>query len=90
MRISDVLARKSNAVIMISQKDILQSAIDSMRAAAIGSVVVVNTMSGKPVGIVFQTEIVAPIHDQGGAFLLQGINFIMRRSVLHCAGKPTM
>jgi predicted transcriptional regulator len=42
MGISDILARKSNAVIMICQKDILQSAIDSMHAAVIGSFVVVN------------------------------------------------
>jgi CBS domain-containing protein len=85
MRISDVLARKSNAVIMVGQKDILQSAIDSMHGAAIGSVVVVNEVSGKPVGIVSQTEILGAIHDLGGAALSQCINFIMRRTSLHCA-----
>lgn len=84
MRISDVLARKSDAVVLVGQKDILQSAIDSMHAAAIGSVVVVNETSGKPVGIVSQTEILSAIHDLGSSALSQCVNFIMRRTSLHC------
>jgi predicted transcriptional regulator len=85
MRISDVLARKSNAVVMVGQKDILQSAVDSMHAAGIGSVVVVNETSGKPVGILSQTEILSAIHDLGAAALSQCVNFIMRRTSLHCS-----
>jgi CBS domain-containing protein len=85
MRISDVLARKSDSVVLVGQKDILQSAIDSMHAAQIGSVVVVNQTSGKPVGIVSQTEILGAIHDLGSAALSQSVNFIMRRTSLHCA-----
>jgi CBS domain-containing protein len=84
MRISDVLARKSDAVILVGQKDILQSAIDSMHAAGIGSVVVINESSAKPVGIVSQTEILGAIHDLGGAALSQCVNFIMRRTSLLC------
>lgn len=85
MRITDILARKSDAVILVGQRDILQSAIDSMHAAGIGSVVVVNEESGKPVGIVSQTEILRAIHDLGSAALSQCVNFIMRRTSLHCA-----
>ena len=84
MRISDILARKSNSVILVGQKDILQSAVDSMHAARIGSVVVVNEASGKPVGIVSQNEILSAIHDLGSAALSQCVNFIMRRTSLHC------
>jgi CBS domain-containing protein len=84
MRISDVLARKSDAVILVGQKDILQSAIDSMHAAGIGSVVVINESSAKPVGIVSQSEILGAIHDLGGAALSQCVNFIMRRTSLLC------
>ncbi len=84
MRISDVLARKSGAVVLVGQKDILQSAIDSMHAAGIGSVVVINEMSGEPVGIVSQTEILGAFHDLGSAALSQCVNFIMRRTALHC------
>jgi len=84
MLISSILSRKSGAVVLVGQKDILQSAIDSMHAAGIGSVVVVNEMSGKPVGIVSQPEILGAVHDLGGAALTQCVNFIMRRTSLHC------
>jgi signal-transduction protein with cAMP-binding, CBS, and nucleotidyltransferase domain len=84
MRISDVLARKSDAVALIGQKDILQAAADIMHAGQIGSVVVVNEISGKTVGIVSQPELLAAIHDLGTAALSQCVNGIMRRTNLQC------
>jgi CBS domain-containing protein len=85
MRISDVLARKSDAVALIGQKDILQAAADIMHADQIGSVVVVNEVSGKTVGIVSQPELLAAIHDLGTEALSQCVNGVMRRTNLYCA-----
>jgi CBS domain-containing protein len=84
MRISDVLARKSDAVALMGQKDIVQAAADIMHSGQIGSVVVVNELTGKTVGIVSQPELLAAIHDLGTAALSQCVNGIMRRANLQC------
>lgn len=84
MRVSDVIKGKGLSIQTVDQKREVRSAIQIMHESNIGSVVIVNEISGKAIGIVSQMELLAAIHDLGAAALSQCIAGIMRRPAPQC------
>lgn len=84
MRVSDVLSVKGASIVSVRADQPLIAAITLMTKRKVGSVIVLD-LSGRPLGIVSEPDIVASISEQGAACLHQDARLAMRAPPPKCA-----
>lgn len=84
MRVLDVLRLKSAAVVSIHADRPLMAAVSLMRKSKVGSVVVLD-LSGRPLGIVTEPDVIAVLDAQGADCLRQDTRLAMRAPPPKCS-----
>ena len=88
-RIQDVLGRKGQDVITITETDTIASAVQVLRDKRIGALVVVNA-EGRLAGILSERDIVRKLAETPGQTLPQTVAENMTRDVVTCGLQDTL
>jgi len=88
MRIADILADKGSRVCIIDHEHPLRDVIGIMHGEKIGAVVIMNGLSGVPIGIVSMTEVLQALQQYGASALKHCATGIMRKPPPQC-GRDT-
>lgn len=90
MHVDHILAGKGSRVCVIDHEHPLRDVIGIMHGESIGAVVIMNGLSGVPIGIVSMTEVLQALQQFGASALKHCATGIMRKPPPQCRRETSL